>query len=112
MLLLRRTVDTQGKSRAWINGTPATAAQLRSLGEMLVDIHGQHAWQSLTRPESVRGLLDAFAGVSTRDTASRWAQWRADQKALQQARAGASHTAARARAPAVANQRSGQAGAR
>ena len=54
---------------------------------MLVDIHGQHAWQSLTRPESVRGLLDAFAGVNTRDTASRWAQWRADLKALQQARA-------------------------
>ena len=86
-LLLRRTVDAQGKSRAWINGTPATASQLRSLGEMLVDIHGQHAWQSLTRPESVRGLLDAFAGVNTRDTASRWAQWRADLKALQQARA-------------------------
>lgn len=86
MLLLRRTVDAQGKSRAWINGTPATAAQLRALGDMLLDIHGQHAWQSLTRPESVRGLLDAFAGISTADTQARWSQWRADQKALQQAR--------------------------
>lgn len=86
VLLLRRTVDAQGKSRAWINGTPATAAQLRALGDMLLDIHGQHAWQSLTRPESVRGLLDAFAGVSTSDTTARWSQWRADQKALQQAR--------------------------
>lgn len=86
LLLLRRTVDAQGKSRAWINGTPATAAQLRSLGDMLLDIHGQHAWQSLTRPESVRGLLDAFAGTSTSDTSARWSQWRADQKALQQAR--------------------------
>lgn len=85
-LLVRRTVDAQGKSRGWINGTPATAAQLRSLGEGLLDIHGQHAWQSLTKPESVRGLLDAFAGVESAETATRWAQWRADQKALQQAR--------------------------
>ena len=53
---------------------------------MLLDIHGQHAWQSLTRPESVRGLLDAFAGTSTADTQLRWSQWRADQKALLQAR--------------------------
>src|SRR6218665_136574 len=86
LLLLRRTVDAQGKSRAWINATPATAAQLRALGDMLLDIHGQHAWQSLTRPESVRGLLDAFAAVSAAETAARWAQWRADQKALKQAR--------------------------
>jgi DNA repair protein RecN (Recombination protein N) len=86
LLLLRRTVDAQGKSRAWINGTPATAAQLRTLGDSLLDIHGQHAWQSLTRPDSVRGLLDAFAGVRTADTTARWTQWRADQKALQQAR--------------------------
>lgn len=86
LLLLRRTVDAQGKSRAWINGTPATAAQLRMLGDSLLDIHGQHAWQSLTRPDSVRGLLDAFAGVRTAETTARWAQWRADQKALQQAR--------------------------
>ncbi|MCK9214197.1 MAG: AAA family ATPase, partial [Rhodoferax sp.] len=55
-LLLRRTLDAQGKSRAWINGSPATATQLRSLGEQLLDIHGQHAWQSLTRPEAVRSL--------------------------------------------------------
>lgn len=86
VLLLRRTVDSQGKSRAWINGTPATAAQLRNLGDRLLDIHGQHAWQSLTRPESVRGLLDAYAGVQTAETATLWSQWRAAQKALEQAR--------------------------
>lgn len=86
MLLLRRTVDAQGKSRAWINGTPATAAQLRTLGDSLLDIHGQHAWQSLTKPESVRGLLDAFAGVSAEATALQWAQWRADQRTLDAAR--------------------------
>ncbi|HEY9238245.1 MAG TPA: AAA family ATPase, partial [Burkholderiaceae bacterium] len=60
-LLLRRTIDAQGKSRAWINGSPATIAQLREAADHLVDIHGQHAWQSLTRGPSVRGLLDAFA---------------------------------------------------
>lgn len=85
-LLLRRTVDIQGKSRAWINGTPATATQLRELGDLLLDIHGQHAWQSLTRPESVRGLLDAFAGINMTDVAARWATWRSAQKNLQQAR--------------------------
>ena len=86
-LLLRRTVDTQGKSRAWINGTPATATQLRFLGDQLLDIHGQHAWQSLTRPESVRDLLDAYAGLSLQELAACWVQWRADQKALEDARA-------------------------
>ena len=86
LLLLRRTVDSQGKSRAWINGTPATATQLRALGDMLLDIHGQHAWQSLIRPESVRDMLDAFAGIATTQISTHWTKWRSDQKALQQAR--------------------------
>ena len=64
-LLLRRSIDTQGKSRAWINGSAATAAQLREIGDQLVDIHGQHAWQSLTKPSAVRGLLDAYAGMGS-----------------------------------------------
>nr|WP_255631967.1 DNA repair protein RecN [Rhodoferax sp. U2-2l] len=85
-LLLRRTIDTQGKSRAWINGSPATATQLRALGEQLLDIHGQHAWQSLTRPESVRGLLDAYANVSTHAVSAQWHAWRAAQDKLTQAR--------------------------
>ena len=75
-LLLRRTVDTSGKSRAWINGSPATATQLRELGEQLLDIHGQHAWQSLTRPEAVRGLLDAYAGIDIRPLKAAWQSWR------------------------------------
>ena len=75
-LLLKRTVDVQGKSRAWINGSPATATQLRGLGDMLLDIHGQHAWQSLTRPEAVRGLLDAYAGVSLQALNHAWTDWR------------------------------------
>jgi DNA repair protein RecN (Recombination protein N) len=81
-LLLRRTVDTTGKSRAWINGSPATATQLRELGEQLLDIHGQHAWQSLTRPDAVRGLLDAYAGTDTRPLKAAWQAWRQAQQAL------------------------------
>lgn len=86
-LLLRRSVDSQGKSRAWINGSPATATQLRQIGEQLLDIHGQHAWQSLTRAEAVRGLLDAYAGVTTATLASLWQQWRLAQEELRQAQA-------------------------
>ena len=86
-LLLRRTVDTQGKSRAWINGSPATATQLREIGEQLLDIHGQHAWQSLTRPEAVRGLLDAYARISSAALATLWQQWRQAQNDLAQAHA-------------------------
>jgi len=86
-LLLRRTIDTLGKSRAWINGIPATAAQMRAIGDHLLDIHGQHAWQSLTRPEAVRGLLDAYAGVQTQALNALWTAWRDAQRALAQARA-------------------------
>ena len=85
-LLLRRTVDVQGKSRAWINGSPATATQLKEIADRLVDIHGQHAWQSLTRPDSVRGLLDAYAGVSLSKLSPCWQAWRAAQKILDEAR--------------------------
>lgn len=60
MLLLRRTVDTEGRSRAWINGSAATLGQLKQLGAELIDIHGQHAWQGLTRSDTVRALLDGY----------------------------------------------------
>jgi DNA repair protein RecN (Recombination protein N) len=85
-LLLRRSVDTQGKSRAWVNGSQATATQLRALGEMLLDIHGQHAWQSLTRPDAVRGLLDAYAGLNADSLKLAWHTWRQAQQAVQTAR--------------------------
>lgn len=85
-LLLRRTVDTQGRSRGWINGSVATMAQLKELANHLVDIHGQHAWQSLTRSDAVRDLLDAYAGLDLTSAQSLWASWRAQRKALAQAR--------------------------
>jgi DNA repair protein RecN (Recombination protein N) len=60
-LLIRRVIDKNGRSKAFINGSAATLAQLKALGEYLVDIHGQHAHQSLSKAETQRELLDAFA---------------------------------------------------
>ncbi|WP_131111302.1 DNA repair protein RecN [Sulfuricystis thermophila] len=76
--LLRRVVEATGRSRAWINGTAATLAQLREVAEFLCDIHGQHAHHSLLRPEAQRALLDAYAGVEAlaRNVAARHADWR------------------------------------
>ncbi len=85
-LLLRRVVDAQGKSRAWVNGGAATLTQLRELGEHLVDIHGQHAWQSLTRPDSVRELVDEQAGVDAAALQSAWVARREAHKRLHDAR--------------------------
>jgi DNA repair protein RecN (Recombination protein N) len=85
-LLLRRTVDSSGKSRAWINGSAATLAQLREAADHLVDIHGQHAWQSLTRPAAVRALLDAQAGADSGALTLAWQRWRKALDALAQAR--------------------------
>ncbi len=81
-VLLRRTIDAQGKSRGWVNGSAATLAQLREAADHLVDIHGQHAWQSLTRAPSVRGLLDAYAGVDAAPLAQAWSHWKAAADAL------------------------------
>ena len=76
--LLRRTIDAGGRSRAFVNGRPATAAQLRELGELLLDIHGQHDHQLLLKRDRQRALLDAFAGCEplARDVAQRHAAWR------------------------------------
>ncbi|MGD9388610.1 MAG: AAA family ATPase, partial [Gammaproteobacteria bacterium] len=76
--VLRRVVGAEGRSRAWINGAPATLQTLRELGEMLVDIHGQHEHQSLGRAAVQRELLDArleepaLAGA----TRTAWSDWR------------------------------------
>ena len=63
-ILLRRVVDNGGRSRAFVNGHAATLAQLREAGGYLVDIHGQHAHQSLLRGDSQRQLLDGHSGLT------------------------------------------------
>jgi len=85
-LLLKRSIDAQGKSRAWINGSPATATQLREIGDQLLDIHGQHAWQSLTRPSAVRDLLDAYAQIPAQALQTLWNDWRQSLQTLEHAR--------------------------
>jgi len=76
-LLLRRVLEAQGRSRAHINGRPATLAQLEAVGELLIDLHGQHAHQSLGRPETQRRLLDAYGGFAAlaRGVALAWRAW-------------------------------------
>ena len=77
MLILRRTIDAGGRSRAWINGVAATLAQLRTAGEWLADIHGQHAHHALLRADAQRALLDAQAGAGAlvAEVAARHREW-------------------------------------
>jgi DNA repair protein RecN (Recombination protein N) len=79
MLILRRAIDREGRSRSFINGRAATLAQLREAGEWLVDIHGQHAHQSLLRAPGQRELLDAYAEAEEL-VAGCGAAWRAWQR--------------------------------
>ena len=87
--LLRRVVDAGGRSRAYLNGTAVTLAQLRALGEMLLDVHGQHAHQSLLRPAAQLALLDENGGLSApaRAVACAHAAWRQAAKELDEAQA-------------------------
>lgn len=85
-LVVRREVTVEGRSRAWVNGSPTTAGVLQELGALLVDLHGQHEAQSLLRPEAQRAILDAFAGaeaearaVAEAVTAHREIRTRADE---------------------------------
>ena len=75
--ILRRTITAEGRSRAYINGSPATLSDCADLGQLLVDIHSQHAHQSLLRRPVQRSLLDTYAGAETlivevSETAQRW----------------------------------------
>ena len=90
-VLLRRVVEVDGRSRALVNGHPATVAQLREIGEGLVEVHGQHASQSLLRADGQRALLDRFAGAQAEagEVAAAFARWRAAERDLDQARGGA-----------------------
>ncbi|HHW78898.1 MAG TPA: DNA repair protein RecN [Xanthomonadaceae bacterium] len=87
---LRRVVASNGRSRSYINGVPQPAQALRELGELLVDIHGQHEHQSLARRDSQRQLLDDYAGnqalVAELEAHYRtWSRLRQELRALRQA---------------------------
>jgi len=80
--LIKRILDGPSKSRAWLNASPISATQLKAIGEQLLDIHGQHAWQSLTRADEVRSLLDAYAGVNSTALKTAWLTYKEAQNAL------------------------------
>src|SRR5213592_5013902 len=77
-LVLKREITGEGRSRVWVNGSPATVSVLAQLGALLVDLHGQHETQSLLRPEPQRDILDAYAEAGLERTAVRdaHARWR------------------------------------
>ncbi len=89
--LLRRVIDLGNRSRSFINGRPATLTQLRELGEMLLDIHGQHEHQRLLSRDAQMALLDDFAGSQdlVKSVAAAWRAWQAaaDARAAREANA-------------------------
>lgn len=81
--LIRRTLDRSGKSRATVNDIPVSVQTLRSLGEQLVSIHGQHAFQTMVKPADQRNLLDNFAGRAQLTKVSKaFSKWQEAQEAL------------------------------
>ena len=86
-LILRRVIDSQGKSRAYINGSIVALNQLRDLGDRLVDIHGQHMHQSLMKGDVQRDLLDAQGHLhkTRRAVAQAWEDWQQAKRQLAQA---------------------------
>jgi DNA repair protein RecN (Recombination protein N) len=88
-VLVRRTIDSGGRSKASINGSPVTLAQLRELGEQVLDVHGQHAHQSLLKPGAQLTLLDEHGGlgVERAAVARAWSDWKRDERARHDAEA-------------------------
>lgn len=86
-LVIRRVVKADGGSRAFINDQPASAATLRELGSLLVEIHGQHDDRGLINPRGHRALLDAFGRLDVAGVATAHAAWCAAEQALETARA-------------------------
>ncbi len=82
--MVRRVLLGNGRSRAFVNGSPVTIQTLKTLGELLVDIHGQHEHQSLLKPAAQRELLDAYAGHTEllKQVASRYQDWQQSSKQL------------------------------
>ena len=86
-VILRRTIDRNGRSRCFINGHATTLAQLKAAGEYLIDIHGQHEHQSLLRAAAQRVLLDAHAGAEdlVQEIASAYRDWKRLQALAEEA---------------------------
>ena len=87
-VIIRRMIDQNGRSRAWVNGIPVTLTQVRALGEQLLDVHGQHAHQSLLKPASQLALLDTYGHYPEELSAVRqsYHAWKKASDALQEAK--------------------------
>ncbi|HEX4843312.1 MAG TPA: DNA repair protein RecN [Limnobacter sp.] len=96
-LHLRRALESNGRSKAYVNGTPVPASTLKALSETLIDIHGQHAFQTLAKPAEQLRLLDDFAQHTTllEQTAQTHSVLRQAEKLLAQAQTGQADRAAR-----------------
>lgn len=96
LLILRREVQAEGRNRAWINGSPATAGSVGVVGTCMVDLHGQHEHQTLLRPAAQRDILDAWAGCREQAAEVRalFAAWREAEQALDKRRTRAHEVAA------------------
>ncbi|WP_147199324.1 DNA repair protein RecN [Pantoea sp. CCBC3-3-1] len=84
--LLRRVISSDGRSRGFINGTAVPLSQLRDLGQLLIQIHGQHAHQLLLKPEHQKTLLDGYAGETSlmQEMAQSYRQWHQSCRILAQ----------------------------
>ncbi len=82
VLLLRRAVNANGKSRAFINDQPISISLLKSIGDTLVEIHGQFETQGLLNPATHRAMLDSYAKVNAKDLSHAWDNWKSAEQAL------------------------------
>lgn len=91
-VLLRRVVESSGRSKAWLNGTPVVLSQLRVAGELLADIHGQHAHHALLRGDAQLALVDAHGGLQAqaREVSELYRSWSALRRARELAEEDAS----------------------
>jgi DNA repair protein RecN (Recombination protein N) len=84
--ILRRTINKDGRSRAFINGSPVPLSQMKSLGQLLINIHGQHAHHQLMKSEYQLALLDQYAGHASllHNVRQHYQAWRTADIALKQ----------------------------
>ena len=83
-IILRRVVSAEGRSRGYINGRPAAAGDMKELGQLLIEIHSQHAHQRLLQKDTARQLVDAFGGLQLQvsEVSLVWSEWQTLSKKL------------------------------
>lgn len=95
-IILRRVITSEGRSRGYINGRTASSSDMRELGQLLIEVHSQHAHQQLLQKDSAREVLDAYAGLQlpVKETELLFSEWQALAKKLQKLQEDSSDTQA------------------